>query len=289
MANQISKFQTYVDLLDEVYQNESKTAVLESDSALASAGANANEIIIPKLSMDGLADYDRNGGYVDGSVTMTNETVKFNFDRGRKFSVDNMDNEETAGLAFGKLSSEFVRTKVVPELDAFRFATYAKAADQKIEANLTDGVAVLEALQTAVSHMDDQEVPAEGRHLFIAPALLIKAQNADTNKCKDILGGFTSVNKVPSGRFYTGIEQKDGKTGGEEAGGYAKAADGKAINFMIVEKSAVIQFTKHNVNKAIPPEDNQDADAWIFHYRSYGLADVQENKVAGVYLHNATT
>lgn len=35
------------------------------------------------------------------------------------FTVDNMDNAETAGLA-----SEFIRTKVAPEVDAFRFASY---------------------------------------------------------------------------------------------------------------------------------------------------------------------
>ena len=80
---------------------------------------------IPKISMDGLADYSRNGGYVQGNVEITNETVKFNYDRGRKFSVDAMDNEETAGLAFGKLASEFIRTKAVPEMDAVRFASYA--------------------------------------------------------------------------------------------------------------------------------------------------------------------
>src|SRR5574344_1787147 len=105
MANQIAKFKKYVDLLDEVYQNESNTAVLESDATLAQAGANANEIVIPKLDMDGLGDYDRNSGYVNGDVTMTTETVQFNYDRGRKFSIDNMDNEETAGLAFGKLDA----------------------------------------------------------------------------------------------------------------------------------------------------------------------------------------
>ena len=50
--------------------------------------------------------------------------MKCNFDRGRMFTVDNMDNAETAGLAFGRLASEFIRTKVAPEVDAFRFASY---------------------------------------------------------------------------------------------------------------------------------------------------------------------
>ena len=286
MANQIAKFKKYTDLLDEVYKNAAKTAVLESDATLAKQGANANEIIIPKLDMDGLGDYDRNSGYVDGSVTMTNETVTFNYDRGRKFSVDTMDNEETAGLAFGKLAAEFIRTKVVPEQDAFRFATYAKLAGTKVSGAISAGTDVLTALQTATSAMDDAEVPTENRHLFITPALLIAAQNVDTDKSRDILSAFASITKVPQSRFYTAIDLKDGKTGGEEAGGYAKATDGKDINFMIVEKSAILQFTKHNVNKAIPPEDNPDADAWIFNFREYGLADVYENKTAGIYLHN---
>ena len=286
MANQIEKFKKYVDLLDEVYMNDAKTAVLESDASLAKQGANANEIIIPKLDMDGLGDYDRNSGYVNGDVVMTNETVTFNYDRGRKFSIDSMDNEETAGLAFGKLAAEFIRTKVIPEQDAFRFATYANLAGSKVSGTLATGTDVLGALQTAISAMDDAEVPNENRHLFIIPALLVAAQNVDTNKSRDILGAFASINKVPSTRFYTTIDLLDGKTSGEEKGGFKKASAGKDINFLIVEKSAILQFTKHNVNKAIPPEDNPDADAWVFNFREYGLADVYENKTAGIYLHH---
>lgn len=119
MANSITLFKKYTDLLDEVYKNASVTSMLDGDMSLVQMGANTNEIIIPKISMDGLADYSRNGGYVGGDVTLTNETVKFNYDRGRRFTVDAMDNEETAGVAFGKLSSEFIRNKVAPEMDAF--------------------------------------------------------------------------------------------------------------------------------------------------------------------------
>ena len=98
MANAIALFKKYIDLLDDVYKAASCSSVLDMDGSLVQAGANANEIIIPKISMDGLADYSRNGGYVQGNVEITNETVKFNYDRGRKFSVDAMDNAETAGV-----------------------------------------------------------------------------------------------------------------------------------------------------------------------------------------------
>ena len=76
MANTLARFKKYTDKLDEVYQHASVTAVLDGDGSLVQMGANAGEMIIPKISMDGLADYSRSGGYVAGDVTLTNETVK---------------------------------------------------------------------------------------------------------------------------------------------------------------------------------------------------------------------
>ena len=289
MANAITLFKKYIDMLDEVYKQSSLTSVLDGDSTLVRAGANTNEIIIPKISMQGLADYSRNSGYVEGDVTLTNETVKFNYDRGRSFTVDNMDNEETAGVAFGKLSSEFIRTMVVPEVDAFRFATYASASGiSKVAAGatLSDGNGVLAALVTAQSKMDEDEVPYDNRILFITPTLYNAVMAVDTTKSKEVMASFSQIVRVPQSRFYTAIDLKDGTTGGEEAGGFAKSASGKEINFMIIHKPCLLQYPKHIVNKVISPEENQKSDGWRFFYRSYGLADVYENKVAGIYLHH---
>lgn len=289
MANAITKFKTYIALLDEVYKQASLTADLDSDPTLVKAGANANEIIIPKISMDGLADYSRNSGYVKGDVTLTNETVTFNYDRGRKFSVDNMDNEETAGLAFGKLSSEFIRTKTAPELDAFRFATYAGTTGiSKVStgASLTSGNDVLTALVTAQNKMDEDEVAPENRILYITPTLYNLMLNVDTTKSKAVLDNFAKIVKVPQSRFYTAIDLSDGTSDGETAGGFSKSTAGKDINFMIIQKSAIIQYPKHTVNKVVSPEENQTDDSWMFFFRAYGLADVYENKAAGIYLHH---
>lgn len=287
MANNITLFKKYVPLLDEVYKEAALTSVLDSDTSLAQAGANANEIVIPKIDMDGLGDYDRNSGYTNGDVTLTNETVKFNYERGRMFSVDAMDDEETAGIAFGKLAGEFIRTKVAPEGDAFRFATYAGTAGiSSASGTLADGAAVIAALRAAINKMDEDEVPYEQRYLFITPTLKGMIEDLDTTKSKEVLARFAEVKPVPQTRFYTAIELKDGKTSGETAGGYAKAEAGKEINFLVVHKPAVMQYNKHIAPKVISPEANQDADAWKFGYRKYGLADVYENKVAGIYLHH---
>lgn len=288
MANAIELAQMYVPILDEVYQNSSLTAVLDGDSKLAQQGANANEMIIPMMQMDGLGDYSRSGGYTSGDVSLKNETVDCNFDRGRLFTVDTMDDLETAGIAFGRLSGEFIRTKVVPELDAFRFACYAgKEGISKISAGtmLTTGEAVIEAISEGMAQMDDDEVPQEDRHLFITPTLLRYIQKMKTTESREVLEGFASVVKVPQSRFYTAIEQLDGKSEGEKKGGYRKAEGAADINFMILQKAAVIQFEKHIAPKIIPPEQNQTSDGYLFGYRNVGIADMYENKVAGVYLH----
>lgn len=285
--NAIALFKQYTTLLDEVYKNASLTSDLDGASDLARQGSNANELIIPKISMDGLADYSRNGGYVNGDVTLTNETVKCNFDRGRMFNVDNMDNAESAGIAFGQLSGEFIRTKVVPELDAFRFATYAgiPGISTTAGATLTTVADIIAALRAATTKMDEDEVPAENRYLYITPTLMGIIQDADTNKSREVLNNFAKITKVPQTRFYTAIEQLDGTSDGEKTGGFKKASGAADINFMIVHKPAVIQYTKHLDTKVITPEMNQDADAWKFGYRMVGIADAYENKVAGIYLH----
>lgn len=299
MANSIELFKKYVPLLDEVYKLSSLTSDLDGAPELARQGQNANELIIPKIDMSGLADYSRNGGYVDGDVTFTNETVKCNFDRGRKFTVDTLDNMETAMMAFGRLASEFIRTKVTPEIDAFRFATLASVTGISTTAGaaLSTGANVITALRDAVNKMDEDEVPSTERYLYITPTLLGLVRDLDTTKSKEVLDGFAKIVKVPQSRFYTAIKQLSGKvepvsessTDDQTAGGYKKADSAKNINFMIIHKPAVIQYQKHVAPKVFTPEQNQNSDGWIFGYRNVGISDAYENKVAGIYLHKAAS
>jgi hypothetical protein len=293
MANSITLFkQTLSETLDEVYKLASLTAVLDGNSDMVKQGANANELIIPKMSVQGLADYDRASGYVSGDVTLTNETVQCNFDRGRLFTVDSMDDLETAGVAYGRLAGELIRTKVVPELDAFRFAKYAGTVGiSAISAGaaLTTGTAVIAALRTAVADLDENEVPYEDRFLFITPTLDGLIADLDTTKSRQVMERFQGKILVPQTRFYTEISLRDGTTTGQESGGYAKGSTAKNINFMIIHRSAVIQFSKHVAPKVILPDVNQSTDGYKFGYRHVAIADVYENKAAGIYLHYSTT
>lgn len=286
MPNTLVLPQNYTALLDEVYKRASVTSNLTGDSAMVRAGVNVNEICYPQMSVTGLGDYDRNSGYTNGSVNLDWKTVKYNYDRGTKISVDAMDNQESFNLAFGKAGSELIRTKVAPEADAFTFATLAG-----IE-SISTGTAVafanasefLEALIEAKNKMDEDEVPEEERYLYATPTLLNGVMALDTTKSREILNCFAGKKSVPQSRFYTAIDMLDGKSSGEEAGHYKKAEEGKDINFMIIHKPALIKYDKHIANDLIAPANNPDSDSYILKYRKYGLVDVYKNKVAGIYL-----
>ena len=235
MGNNIVLAKNYVSLLDEVYKNASVTADLIAAPELVRAGSNAKSVLYPMISVNGLGDYDRNSGYTDGSVNVNWEEITFSYDRGTKISVDTMDNQESFNIAFGRAGAELIRTKVVPEGDAYTFAKIAGCEGISSAAgSFADGEAFLKAVMDAQSKMDEDEVPFEGRILYVTPTLMNMVAQLDTTKSREILDGFSKVVKVPQTRFYTKIELLDGKTTEELDGGYKKAADGNNINFMIV-------------------------------------------------------
>lgn len=283
MANYIELFKQYIPALDKEYKNASLTANLDGNNELARQGANADEMIIPKMTMDGQANYSRADGYVNGDVTLTNETVKCNYDRGRMFNVDALDDIETASIAFGQLAGEYIRTKVVPELDAFRFAKYATEAGHKQTETLATGEDVIAALRVATNAMDEAEVPTEDRVLYITYTLKGLVDDLETIKSREVLNRFSQIKLVPQSRFYTSLALKDGKTEGQTAGGFAPAEGAEALNFLIIHPSATIQYSKRTVNKIISPEANQQSDGWKFGFRNVGIAEVYENKVNGIY------
>mgnify|MGYP000282560906 FL=1 len=288
MANTIELAKAYVPLCDEVYKEASLSADLDASAELIQEGFNANEIVVPMLDMDGLADYSRNSGYVNGDASLTWETVKCDYDRGRMFEVDELDNIETGGVAFGRLAGEFIRTKAVPELDAYRFASYASAKGVSTASGaLADGQAALDAIANAMAKMDDDEVPQEGRILYYTPVIARAIAQLDTTKSREVLADFAKIVKVPQTRFYSAIDCNDGTTEGQEKGGYKKATAGKNLNFEIVHPTAVIQANKLVKPKIITPENNQNSDAWKYGYRLVSYAKVYENKAAGVYAHIA--
>lgn len=299
MANSIALAQKYLPMLDEVYKASAKSAILDATKVEIVQG---NTVKVFKTSMDGLGDYSRNDGFIKGDVTGTWETLTLSKDRGRTFQVDRMDNEETIDMAFGTLAGEFIRTKVVPEVDAYAFAKLAGTSgiDSGTATDVTVGTTDVPSLiEEAERSMNENEVPQEGRILFISETAYAGMKNKIDRTTMNGEGGIDRgvvsfdgmrIIRVPQNRFYTAITLYDGKTAGQTAGGYVgTATTGYKINFMIVHPSAVCKVVKHVLPRIFTPDVNQAADAWKFDYRLYHDIFAYENKVKGIYLHRGAT
>lgn len=291
MANTIALTTKYLPMLDEVYKKAATSSILDAPSVLVQETKNAKEIKIAKLALDGAADYDRNGGFVKGDIDLSWETHEFTHDRGRSFSVDAMDDLEALSLVAANAMSTFLREKVVPEIDAVRFSQYATAAGTKATGTL-DATTVKAALRTARTTMEEAEVSMESVVCFMTPTVLGYLEDALNRSIPNAEGnidgrvrswdGLTIIT-VPQTRFNTEVTLNDGTTFGQEAGGFV--ASGEDINFLLVDRRAVLQITKHAKIREFAPDVNQNADAWKLDYRIYHDGWALENKVKGIYLH----
>jgi hypothetical protein len=242
--------------------------------------------------MVGLGDYSRNGGFVRGDVTAQWRAYEPQWDRGRQFLIDRIDNAESMGMAFGTLSGEFMRTKVVPETDAVRFATYATnaASAMKTTETISSGAAAVAAIDLGTEKLDDAEVPYEGRILFVNPTMYRYLKSGITRYTMNGENGIDynvemydsmRVITVPSGRFNTAVTLGQ-PTDHDGAGGYT--ATGSTINFMIIHPTAIMQAVKLANPRIFSPDVVQEAQAWMYDFRQYHGAWVKHQKTNGIYL-----
>ena len=302
MANSIDLVTKFLPLLDEVYQKTAKSAFLEAPSSMVQQTMDANTIKIAKIAMDGLGDYSKDNGFPKGSVTLNWETHTFTNDRGRTFSIDKMDNLEALSLVVANTIGEFMRLKVIPEVDAYRFAKIASTAGIEGTAGTLTDTTTKAAIVTALKELENNQVDLSSLVLAMTPDTKYFLEN---NIQRTVMNGENGYNQleetfntvpiitIPQGRFYDKIDLYDGTTEGQTAGGYVKHVKGSAeddvagvdINFILMDKSAAFAVTKNAVTRVFSPEVNQQMDAWKLDYRFYHDLFVYDNKKDGIYVH----
>lgn len=92
-----------------------------------------------------------------------------------------------------------------------------------------------------------------------------------------------------SGDVYTAVATADLDV--DDIGTYYEVdvAGGKDLNFMVVEKSAVIRFDRHVASRVFSPDELESLDSWMLKYRKYGLCELMDNKLDGVYVSASTS
>lgn len=293
----------FQNTLDKVAIQDAVTGWMDANAGQVIYQGGA-EVKIPKMSVQGMGDYDRDEGYTQGGVTLEYETRKMTQDRGRKFQLDPMDIDEnnfvtTAAAVMG----EFQRMYVVPEIDAYRLS---KIATEAINAGVvgmvsygyTPGDTGTSALRKAKEGIKAIRENGYNGPLVIhaTPDFVLELELELAGKIMAVTfskGGIdTQVPSVdgvpivstPANRMYTAITIYDGKTAGQEAGGYVKGTTGLDMNFVILPRTTPIAITKQDIMRIFDPTINQKLNAWQMDYRRFHDIWVLDNKLNSIYL-----
>lgn len=289
-------FQKNLDLLAV---QEAVTGWMDANAGQVKYTGGA-EVKIPKMSVDGMGDYDRDSGYPQGGVNVSYQTREMTQDRGRKFQLDAMDVDETNFVATASsVMGMFQREKVVPEIDAYRLsalATMAIDANVNVAYGYTPAEAdILRQIKTGIKAVRDKGFTGQ-LVIHATPDVTLELEMAMAGKIHAVdfaKGGIVTkvpavdnvpIIETPQDRMYSAITINDGKTSGQTAGGYVKASGAKDVNFIVLPVSTPIAVTKQDKMKIFTPDQNQDADAWKMNYRRYHDLWVLDNKLNSIYV-----
>lgn len=271
-----------------------------ADNGLKAKFVGAKTVMIPELEISGLGDYDRDSGFVQGTITVTNRPVVLSMDRGRSFQLDREDNDETgiADLA-GQIMGEFVRTKVVPEVDAYclsKLARYAMDNNQTITGTpasqaykmFTEAVS---KSQSVVGYDEDLVAFVDGTFwtALQTTSEMSRLLTVTNFKKGDVDFEVKSINgipilPVPDSRMKTEYHFLSGSAG-EESGGFVPTATAKKIGLLLMPKRAASLVKKTDQVRTFEPARNLNADAWKFDYRLYYDLFIRNSLAGGIYVY----
>ena len=266
---------------------EDATSGWMEDNAGQVKYSGGNEVKIPTISTQGLGDYDRDNGFVRGAVTLSYETYKMTQDRGRTFNLDAMDVDESNFIAnTGNVMGVFQDEHVMPEIDSYRYSkmfALVKAGGTVTEGYTPAKATILEKLKADIQAIRNK-IPRNLQLLIImSPITAGILSDALENSRRIDIGNFKQgeiditikkfdglpIIEVPSDRLKTLYKKQDGKTTGQEAGGFVADTNAKDINWIITPKKAPIAVSKTDLTRIFNPMENQQANAWKIDYRKY--------------------
>ena len=278
--------------LDKKFAQKSATGFF-LDNNLRSKFVGAKTVLIPDVDFVGLANYDRANGFTSGAITVSQESYTMTMDRARSLQIDREDMDETgvANLA-GQIMGEYIRTKVVPECDAYvlsKLATLAKGRSNVISGDASKPLAALNELITNVREVVgyDEELVAFVTNAMYAQVMnsteLSKQITASDFKQGEINLQVKSLNGVAllpvvAERMKTSYEFKTGAVGGFKPSGTANE-----IYMMVLPKKAAHLVKKCEKMRIFTPEQNLDADAYKFDYRIYYDVFVKKSNLDSVW------
>lgn len=294
MPNSLQYASVFQSELDKAAVELATSGWMEPNSSLIRYNGGKT-VKVPQIVMDGLADYDN--GFVDGDVTLTWQDLTFAMDRGRRFSLDEHEVNDTNFVATAsQVMGEFQRTRVVPEIDAYRYSKIAAGAiaNKRVSGGYTPTATdILSKLYYDVAAV--QDAVGNDTPLVITMSTLVAAildTSSEISKKLDVVdfrqGGVTlkvsalngehPIRRVGSGRLKSAYIFADGKTEGQKTGGFAPAENALDVNWIICPRTVPIAVSRTDKVRIFDPETNQTARSWMLDYRKYHDLWITNNK-----------
>ena len=299
MANTLEYSKIFQPLLDQQVTQESTTGWMEANDKFIKYNGG-DEVKIATLLTDGLGDYDRSNGFTTGSVDLKWNSYKLTQDRGRSFTLDSMDVDQTNFVATASaVMSEFQKQQVIPEIDAYRYSKIASLAIESShsrEIELTADNIIGELLKDLTTI--EEATGVTDVVITMSPTtatLLASAKNAkDHMSTTQLAKGSMNVRvesfddnpivRAQQRLLQTAFKFNDGKTSGQEKGGFVKDSSSKAINWIISAKDAPVAVSKTDKVRVFDPTVNQTADAWKTDYRKFHDLWITKAKLEKVFV-----
>lgn len=300
MANVINYAAVFNRILDEKFYVLPRTMWMENTNP-GIVYEGGREVKVPMLGMDGLGNMS---GYKapNGDLTLSWETKKLQWYRGRNFSIGRYDVDETNfALSVGNALKVFLNEKVIPEVDCLRIAAAAQGAVAygQVVAQAASGITsanILGLLLADIAKVQDKI--GEDKQLYIQISTALKSLLEQSSQITRYLNvkDFQIRNAVlslealndqyligtPSAYMHSVFGLNDGVTGGQTVGGVTFTDLGPNINWLIAARPAVDAIARPQITKVIDPDMNQDGEYWKVMFSIYHGNWIMENKGDGL-------
>ncbi len=290
MANTISLASNYLGKFEEKLTLGELTKDLNKIK-YSWAGGNAVKVAIPEIV--NITSYNRQVGYNGSDFNITWQTMTLSQDRVIAISIDEMDDEETKEVAVASAMSDSA-IEATEEMDMYRLgviATEAVANGVNATATLSNGQAVIDAIAVGEASQLNAKSRLSDCILYINATSYMLAKGAMPIRFMSTVGRdymFETFDKmkvviVPDSMMSVGTEY-NGTTGKIQAKTY-NSTKHQMVNFIIVDKRAVVAPVKLYDNKFIDWKANQTSRANKVILNWYHDCFVLNRLAKAIYIH----
>ena len=269
----------YADIFSQhiidMYEQELKSNALFNSNGDIQI-TNGKQIKLPKLSVSGYKDHNRNVmGFNAGTYSNDYEVKVLDHDRDIEFAIDPLDIDETnMVVSIANIQKRFEKTQAIPELDCYTFSkvyTEAVRVGATVKTAQITSANVINDFDERLIELEDAGVPLDRVIMYVTPtykALLKEAftrsyPNGDKGMDRRIhsIDDINTIITVPSAKLKTAYDFTNGCIAGSEAG---------QINYIMIDPEAQVSRVKYSyINVFTPGHDSRTADKYVYQNRKF--------------------